>query len=326
MEGDRKWERTCIISIAFQSTPSAWRETVTNPFLLAENVFQSTPSAWRETVSAKENQIFRVFQSTPSAWRETHVLPQLKPLLKHFNPLPPHGGRRNRISIIPPSVDISIHSLRMEGDSANILHDLFPAGISIHSLRMEGDFTFPADVPADEDFNPLPPHGGRHVYGDLGQEYQKFQSTPSAWRETAGNDDSVKFLNISIHSLRMEGDNCFQRKLFQKDISIHSLRMEGDFFHLYPPSSQEYFNPLPPHGGRPDAHGNNRRNRRYFNPLPPHGGRLKPPMFINFVMTFQSTPSAWRETNDLFENRRVGNISIHSLRMEGDSVYIIAHL
>ena len=35
---------------------------------------------------------------------------------KNFNPLPPHGGR-----------------------PANILHDLFPAGISIHSLRMEGD-------------------------------------------------------------------------------------------------------------------------------------------------------------------------------------------
>ena len=61
-----------FFSPAFQSTPSAWRETnvlpnpmpnhgisihslrmegdfVTNPFSLTENVFQSTPSAWRET-------------------------------------------------------------------------------------------------------------------------------------------------------------------------------------------------------------------------------------------------------------------------------------
>ena len=33
--------------------------------------FQSTPSAWRETLSVPEKQIGRAFQSTPSAWRET---------------------------------------------------------------------------------------------------------------------------------------------------------------------------------------------------------------------------------------------------------------
>ena len=60
-----------------------------------------------------------------------------------------------------------------------------------------------------------------------------FQSTPSAWRETAGNDDSVKFLNISIHSLRMEGDISSVWSVLRKIISIHSLRMEGDGMHVF---------------------------------------------------------------------------------------------
>ena len=57
--------------------------------------------------------------------------------------------------------------------------------ISIHSLRMEGDT---CDVhfmdKEDANFNPLPPHGGRHLM--TRQQHSK----PC----------------ISIHSLRMEGD------------------------------------------------------------------------------------------------------------------------
>ena len=82
----------------FQSTPSAWRETVSYYSLcFCVILFQSTPSAWRETnhgvTSARVNAIsihsLRMegdkyalieaakkvaFQSTPSAWRETAKL------------------------------------------------------------------------------------------------------------------------------------------------------------------------------------------------------------------------------------------------------------
>ena len=55
------------------------------------------------------------FQSTPSAWRET--------------PTPLWTAS---------CITISIHSLRMEGDTGQLIPD--PAAvISIHSLRMEGD-------------------------------------------------------------------------------------------------------------------------------------------------------------------------------------------
>ena len=56
--------------------------------------------------------------------------------------------------------------------------------ISIHSLRMEGDnraITRETSVP---DFNPLPPHGGRLTSSYASGIRWAFQSTPSAWRET----------------------------------------------------------------------------------------------------------------------------------------------
>ena len=78
-----------------------------------------------------------------------------------------------------------------------------------------------------------------------------FQSTPSAWRETKKGGTVIGWIDISIHSLRMEGDQSrgvlsVSGKGFQStpsawretqvlaavclslDISIHSLRMEGD--------------------------------------------------------------------------------------------------
>ena len=57
-------------------------------------LFQSTPSAWRETWERRHMTSSMRFQSTPSAWRETAMCPQQMPLAVHFNPLPPHGGRR----------------------------------------------------------------------------------------------------------------------------------------------------------------------------------------------------------------------------------------
>ena len=131
-----------------------------------------------------------------------------------------------------------------------------------------------------------------------------FQSTPSAWRETAAIYLPGEGVNISIHSLRMEGDLApFKRFLLwryfnplpphggrldivptlrlSKYISIHSLRMEGDAEDGYLRHLGIYFNPLPPHGGRRDFPSINTQKRAYFNPLPPHGGRqCNVPLYI----------------------------------------------
>ena len=102
----------------------------------------------------------------------------------YFNPLPPHGGR--------PVLDFLRRAIQE---------------ISIHSLRMEGDTHCVSIVLTGGHFNPLPPHGGRRNCSRNATSSLRFQSTPSAWRETTYNGDDYAGIAISIHSLRMEGDH-----------------------------------------------------------------------------------------------------------------------
>ena len=190
------------------------------------------------------------FQSTPSAWRETRILAILPPdiiisihslrmegdafsrmprlIFWDFNPLPPHGGRRQTSLFVFKFHCISIHSLRMEGDFVIFSIFIIQHFISIHSLRMEGDFAVIIDGKSTLHFNPLPPHGGRLISMLTGGNTRTFQSTPSAWRETSAPKEITKNIDISIHSLRMEGDAIFIYNWYIVCISIHSLRMEGD--------------------------------------------------------------------------------------------------
>ena len=192
----------------FQSTPSAWRETENTRFNLTRIIFQSTPSAWRETGMAvpatltsvisihslrMEGDLSRllmdcvmsIFQSTPSAWRET---PPICPDL-------------------PPS-RISIHSLRMEGDSP--CQTTNPTGALFQSTpsawrETQGGTSFPQ---AGSDFNPLPPHGGRPLtwaYIKLTAYFNPLP--PHGGRQHQHIKNTKNRNNISIHSLRMEGDS-----------------------------------------------------------------------------------------------------------------------
>ena len=58
---------------------------------------------------------------------------------------------------------------------------------------------------------------------------RRFQSTPSVWRVTGGQLVKLELWEISIHTLRVEGDNRRNRSLRRlSEISIHTLRVEGD--------------------------------------------------------------------------------------------------
>ena len=119
MEGDPSPLHTRIMALLFQSTPSAWRETLSLGNYNTCKAFQSTPSAWRETTDVLLLSIREEFQSTPSAWRETQLQSGLQKNTDYFNPLPPHGGRRRNCEKNRIFRNISIHSLRMEGDKRN---------------------------------------------------------------------------------------------------------------------------------------------------------------------------------------------------------------
>ncbi len=146
------------------------------------------------------------------------------------------------------------------------------------------------------DFNPLPPHGGRLQIFLIASHAPEFQSTPSAWRETYHKTEKRLVVDISIHSLRMEGDGNippygYDRKNFNP-LPPHGGRRKSRwkicklrYFNPLPPHGGRletlkvhrmvlhHFNPLPPHGGRPGALSRSVYFHKYFNPLPPHGGR-----------------------------------------------------
>ena len=156
-------------------------------------------------------------------------------------------------------------------------------------------------------------------------------------------------MEISIHSLRMEGDgNCCDCAVRINSISIHSLRMEGDDLCGFSSVQIGNFNPLPPHGGRPcQATDGLLPKIISIHSLRMEGDRCKSPT-RTATLLFQSTPSAWRETGSQSARcrkranfnplpphggRRASttlvilrkNISIHSLRMEGDGRFFRNH-
>ena len=94
--------------------------------------------------------------------------------------------------------------------------------------------------------------------------------------------------------------------------------MEGDPTGFNAASAVSYFNPLPPRGGR-RLNAPTMRVPHDFNPLPPRGGRQTDVRSFVDMSEFQSTPSAWRETVQLTSKTATEEISIHSLRVEGDA-------
>ncbi len=146
--------------------------------------FQSTPSAWRETKPSLSTWICIVI-SIHSLRMEGDSHRNLPvSIVEYFNPLPPHGGRLVFFWAMVAATLISIHSLRMEGDvgqRALVWHNSHFNPLPPHGGRRP----HPRWMQPQNHFNPLPPHGGRPVRWRLFLfPAAGFQSTPSAWRET----------------------------------------------------------------------------------------------------------------------------------------------
>ena len=190
---------------------------------------------------------------------------------------------------------ISIHSLRVEGDLINAMH-LNTSKISIHSLRVEGDwYAFVRLFVSGLHFNPLPPCGGRPLFASIRVPHFVFQSTPSVWRETA----------LPKHRER------------RRPISIHSLRVEGDQMFSFGSQPIKHFNPLPPCGGR-------RKDSVamcYIVDISIHSLRVEGdmPCIIPAQRYRISIHSLRVEGDTMAHSKCYGiDISIHSLRVEGD--------
>ena len=171
----------------------------------------------------------------------------------------------------------------------------------------------------------------------------RFLSTPSGWRATDWTEIFGPVLGISIHALRVEGDDTVTIRYPQLGvISIHALRVEGDYLHQTQKPHEIYFYPRPPGGGRQILMRLSQLLSEFlstpsgwratvvlvalfprcfnFYPRPPGGGRpfciSKDICVYNF---YPRPPGGGRLSHSMFP-RTAETISIHALRVEGDKI------
>ena len=217
---------------AFLSTPSGWRATQSAEELLLAYQFLSTPSGWRATArgSPEAPRRSNFYPRPPGGGRPDFAMspPKMRSyfyprppgggrlvggsrsnLIGDFYPRPPGGGRRRDLSLRCRSRRISIHALRVEGDSAGrfsrrkrFLFLSTPSGwratrTSGHA-RPAGFYFYPRppgggrpsstrDCQSLKNFYPRPPGGGRRSFRGSQDRRGRFLSTPSGWRATALN-------------------------------------------------------------------------------------------------------------------------------------------
>ena len=170
--------------------------------------FLSTPSGWRATLAVDVADTYTVqFLSTPSGWRATMFFLGIKISASYFYPRPPGGGRPSASKLI---VEKSINFYprppgggRHWNVSAALGCGKFlstPSGwratgiINLIFMRPPQFLSTPSGWRAT----------GRRI--DLRKPRRAFLSTPSGWRAT--RDDYIYrcIVGISIHALRVEGD------------------------------------------------------------------------------------------------------------------------
>ena len=163
--------------------------------------------------SFKFEEVSRTFQSTPSAWRETCLQWWQFRKTRHFNPLPPHGGRPTLSGSCTQSATFQStpsawretgqdHGTRLCRSKFQSTPSAWRETFRIFLRILRKPFqstpsawreTLQAVCDTNGwDFNPLPPHGGRLQHSCFLPSGFAFQSTPSAWRETCNFDHESK--------------------------------------------------------------------------------------------------------------------------------------
>ena len=192
--------------------------------------------------------------------------------------------------------------------------------ISIHALRVEGDFLVFVPHVGGGYFYPRPPGGGRPMKCSVSlRRFYFYPRPPGGGRHVQRQSGNCRG-SISIHALRVEGDRRIFFFVTGSRISIHALRVEGDHRHFV----RCFFGilnfyPRPPGGGRLVSAGDGGSVAVFLST--PSGWRATNLVTVNGGdVIFLSTPSGWRATGNAPAGQAGSPISIHALRVEGDSL------
>ena len=215
--------------------------------------FYPRPPRGGRRVTAKRSRRPWKFLSTPSARRATWRLIVEATKGKNFYPRPPRGGRpiaRNAATEANQFLSTPSARRATRGQFSGILFLLL--FLSTPSARRA---TRPSAALCcrQANFYPRPPRGGR----------------------LAPSRMPMRFVMISIHALREEGDGCAcaasaRGGLFLSTPSARRATRAVSSKH----SSRWHFYPRPPRGGRRAGESKKAASGRNFYPRPPRGGRL----------------------------------------------------
>ena len=168
------------------------------------------------------------FQSTPSVWRETIDGYKNVDRLKHFNPLPPCGGRLPFEIVSCRHIDFN--PLPPCGGRLLDIWVKIRVGLHFNPLPPCGGRQIRMiNYDVATHFNPLPPCGGRPECLIKASRNVVFQSTPSVWRETRRRLAAQVFMRNFNPLHPCGGRPCsYYYSIKIRNISIHSIRVEGD--------------------------------------------------------------------------------------------------
>ena len=264
----------------FLSPPSARRATAKDSrWKTPRCLFLSPPSARRATIALVLGiEWASLFLSPPSARRATWTLPRSLVLRLYFYPHPPRGGRPNQRMGRAGAQNISIPTLREEGDRspatrARPSHEF----LSPPSARRATQFCGIIST-TKPNFYPHPPRGGRQKAQMRRYCRKLFLSPPSARRATS-------FWKMLVQSILR--------------ISIPTLREEGDRPAGPDRRPQAHFYPHPPRGGRQRNAQHAHRWRVQFLSPPSARRATMVTGCWRFSSLFLSPPSARRATRIL---------------------------
>ena len=234
--------------------------------------FQSTPPAWGATRGRHAHRAFGSISihaprmggdlsndSKRSDWAQisihaprmggditSHVI---APPVADFNPRPPHGGR-----LIHIRKSVYYEGFQSTPPAWGATCTPVPAGffsaISIHAPRMGGDRVFLDGVPQGGDFNPRPPHGGRHghlAHTISGSDFNPRPPHGGRLSSSSLGDSPAHFNPRPPHGGRRSlGTGQGGAITFQSTPPAWGATLLKDRRH----KASKDFNPRPPHGGR----------------------------------------------------------------------------
>ena len=160
-------------------------------------VFQSTPSAWRETIMYFVSKMEKLISIHSLRMEGDHIFESVLCEISNFNPLPPHGGRPYGSRVI--QCPLNFNPLPPHGGRRKTTCGMSTqAAFQSTPSAWRETLLLPFFLFSRSHFNPLPPHGGRPVLTSILRSNPAFQSTPSAWRETYGGknyENSCTYFN-----------------------------------------------------------------------------------------------------------------------------------